>query len=170
MKAGSFVACLALVATACTSTVAGTASPAPTTSTTKQADVFANLNACRLLDQLNAGQGFNPGENKSNRNQCIATKPEFATYGLVLDSVQGLTEFAVTNAGVVNTSINGRNAMQAGIPTGGCVVAMEVGEHASALVLVTMSDAGQDAQGCPNAESFAERVEPLLPKLQRASR
>lgn len=166
MKAGSFVACLALVATACTSTVAGTASPAPTTSTTKQADLFANLNACRLLDQLNAGQGFNPGENKSARNQCVAVKPSFGSYALALDSAQGLSDFASTNNGVVNISINGRAAMQADTGLGGCAVAIGVSEHARALVIATLPNVADQAQLCSSARAFAERVEPLLPKVQ----
>ncbi len=151
------------LATACTDTVAGTAAPAAGATATASADVFAGLNACQLLDQLNAGQGFNPGENKSARNQCTASKPEFITYSLALDSTQGLSGFAVDNTGAREISINGRDALQADIPTGGCAVAVGVGEHALALVLATMARASEDAQGCPNAQAFAEKVEPLLP-------
>ena len=159
--------CLALAVTGCTSTVTGTATPATdSTPTATSTDVFVGLNACQLLDQLNSGQGFNPGENKSRRNQCIATKPEFATYGLILDSVQGLAEFANTNTNVADISVNGRKAMKAGIPTGGCAIAVEVTDHASALAMVTMSRASEDSQACPNAQAFAERVEPLLPRAQ----
>ncbi|MDQ0378084.1 DUF3558 domain-containing protein [Amycolatopsis thermophila] len=66
----------------------------------------------------------------------------------------------------MNISINGREAMQANTSTGGCAVAVEVTEHARALVVATMSDAGQDAQACPNARTFAERLEPMLPKIR----
>ncbi|MFD4251797.1 DUF3558 domain-containing protein [Amycolatopsis thermoflava] len=156
-------ACLALSTAGCTSTVSGTPSPAPSTSTAPSADVFAGLNACQILDQLNAGQGFNPGENKSARNQCVALKPDFASYALALDSAQGLAEFATTNTGVETISINGRDAMQAVTSTAGCAVAIGVGEHARALVVVTMVRASEDAQRCPNARALAERVEPLLP-------
>ncbi|OXM74316.1 MULTISPECIES: DUF3558 domain-containing protein [Amycolatopsis] len=157
-------ACLALSVTACTSTVAGTPSPAPAPSSSANSDVFAGMNACRILDDLNAGQGFNQGENKSPRNQCVALKPDFASYALALDSVQGLGEFATTNTGVVNISVNGRNAMQADVSASACAVAIEVGEHARALVVVTMVRYSENAQACPNARTLAERVEPLLPK------
>lgn len=158
------VTILALSATACTSTVAGTASPASTTSpSSSSADVFTGINACQVLDQLNAGQGFNPGENKSARNQCVALKSGFATLALAFDSTQGLSEFAVTNTGVVNTSINGRDAMQANTSASGCAIAIGIGEHARALVVATMVRFEDNAQACPTAKAFAERVEPLLP-------
>ncbi|NIH77543.1 DUF3558 family protein [Amycolatopsis viridis] len=160
------IGCLAAAVSGCTSTVAGSASPAttrttPTTPTA--ADVFAGLNACRVLEQLTAGQGFGPGENISRRNECDVLKPGFGSYGLALDPVQGLIEFAATNKTVVNTTINGRNAMQANIPTGGCAIAIEVGEHARAMVTVAMSRISEDPQSCPSARALAEKLEPLLP-------
>ena len=167
MRAAVALACLAMTATACTDTVAGTASPASdVTPSSTNADVFAGLNACQLVEQLTSGQGFGPGENISRRNECDATKFDFATYGLALDPVQGLTEFAAANDSVVNLSINGRNAMQANIPTGGCAIAIQVTEHARAMVTVSMSRYSQEAEACPNAKTFAEKVEPLLPKAQ----
>lgn len=160
-------ACVAVSLTACTSTVPGTASPASgTVPSSTAADVFANLNACQLLEQLTAGQGFGPGENISRRNECDALKPEFGTYGLALDPVQGLSEFATTNTAVANISINGRDAMQADIPTGGCAIAIEVTEHARAMVTVSMSRYSENAQACANAKAFAEKVEPLLPQAR----
>ncbi|GAB3576130.1 hypothetical protein GCM10027445_39710 [Amycolatopsis endophytica] len=160
------VAGVVLALSACTSTVAGTASPAPgASSDPTTSDVFAGLDACRILDQLNAGQGFNPGENKSARNQCVALKSGFASYALALDPVQGLSEFAATNTDPLAISINGRDAMQANTPSGGCAIAIGVGEHARALVVATMVRFEENAQACPNAKAFAERVEPLLPRL-----
>nr|WP_229874461.1 DUF3558 domain-containing protein [Amycolatopsis deserti] len=118
-----------------------------------------------MLDQLNSGQGFEPGENKSRRNECTASKPGSAANSLVLDPVQGLSEFAQSNKTVVETSINGRAAMQADIPTGGCAIAIEVAEHARAVVLFTLSSGTRDPQACVDARAFAERLEPLLPKV-----
>ncbi|GHF09657.1 hypothetical protein GCM10017786_49000 [Amycolatopsis deserti] len=155
---------MALAAAACTNTVNGLEAPASSVPTTRSTDVFNGLDACQLLDQLNTGQGFNHGENKSARNQCVALKSGFATYALALDSVQGLSEFATTNTGVVETSINGRDAMQANTSASGCAIAIGVGEHARALVIATMVRFEDNQQACPNARSLAERVEPLLPK------
>ncbi|OXM62235.1 MULTISPECIES: DUF3558 domain-containing protein [Amycolatopsis] len=157
--------CLALATTACTTTVVGTASPAPSASVANS-DVFAGFNACQVLDQLVAGQGFNPGENKSRRNECGATKREFGTYGLALDPTQGLGEFAQTNDAVQSVSVNGRDAMQADIPTGGCAIAVEVGEHARAVVLATLITGPRDPQACVDAQALAEKLEPLLPKVR----
>ncbi|MEU0468401.1 DUF3558 domain-containing protein [Amycolatopsis sp. NPDC006131] len=157
-------ACLLLAAGACTSTVVGTASPAPT-SATASADVFAGLNACRVLEQLTAGEGFGPGENISRRNECDVSKSEHGTYGLALDPVQGLREFAENSEGVVETSVNGRNALQAPIPLGGCAIVIEVSEHARAMVQVSLSS-NDDQQACVDAQALAEKLEPLLPKVQ----
>ncbi|MEU0468403.1 DUF3558 family protein [Amycolatopsis sp. NPDC006131] len=159
------VGCLAVITTGCTSTVPGTASPAPT-ATEANSDIFAGMNACQVLDQLNAGQGYNPGEKKTRRNECNASKPGVAGNSLALDPVQGLSEFAQANAGVTDLSINGRPAMQADIPTGGCAVAVEVAEHARALVLVTLISSPRDPQACVEAQALAEKLEPLLPKVQ----
>ncbi|MDQ0376345.1 DUF3558 family protein [Amycolatopsis thermophila] len=160
------VAALGATVSACTATVAGTASPAPETSPMSSADVFAGMNACQVLDQLNAGQGYEPGENKSRRNECDATKPGVMGNGLALDPVQGLREFAATNKDVVDLTINGRRAMQADIPTGGCAIAVEVGEHARALVLMTLATGPRDPQACVDAQALAEKLEPLLPKVR----
>ncbi|GHF09650.1 hypothetical protein GCM10017786_48990 [Amycolatopsis deserti] len=160
------VACAALTTAACTSTVSGTATPASSAPTTSSADVFAGLNACQVLDQLYAGQGFNPGENKTRRNECGILKPQFGSYGLALDPSQGLSEFAAANTEVQDISINGRNAMQANILGGGCAIAIEVTEHARAMVTVNMSNTTDDPKACPNARTLAEKVEPLLPKVQ----
>ncbi|AIJ21974.1 hypothetical protein [Amycolatopsis methanolica] len=158
------IACLAMATTACATTVPGAAVPAPASSAANS-DVFAGVNACQVLDQLTAGEGFNPGENKSRRNECGATKPEFGTYGLALDPVQGLREFAENSEGVVETSVNGRNALQAPIPLGGCAIVIEVSEHARAMVQVSLSS-NDDQQACVDAQAFAEKLEPLLPKVQ----
>ncbi|MDQ0376351.1 DUF3558 domain-containing protein [Amycolatopsis thermophila] len=155
---------LALTTTACTSTVTGTASPAPTSSQASS-DVFAGLNACRVLEQLTTGQGFEPGENISRRNECDVTKPGVSTYGLALDPVQGLREFAATSAGVVETSVNGRAALQAPITLGGCAVVIEVGEHARAMLQVSLAS-NDDQQACVDAQALAEKLEPLLPKVR----
>ncbi|NIH84659.1 DUF3558 domain-containing protein [Amycolatopsis granulosa] len=128
--------------------------------------MFATLNACQVLDRLNAGQGYAPGENKTRRNECTATKPGAATDSLALDPVQGLNEFAQRNVAAVQTSINGRRAMQAAMPLGGCAIAVEVGEHARALVLMTLATGPRDPQACVDAQALAERLEPLLPKVR----
>ncbi|MGI6869898.1 DUF3558 domain-containing protein [Amycolatopsis sp. 3B14] len=159
-------ACLAATMAACTTTVAGTASPISGVSPTANADVFAGLNACQVLDQLVAGEGFNPGENTSRRNECGALKPRFGSYGLALDPVQGLREYRETNDAVTDVSVNGRNALQADIPTGGCAIAIEVGEHARALVQVALVTSPRDPQACVDAQVLAEKLEPLLPKVR----
>ncbi len=149
------------------SAVPGSASPADAVpSTTTSANVFGTMNACQVLDQLLAGQGFDPGQNKSARNQCTASKLEFGTYGLTFDQSQNLADFAASNPGATQTAVNGRNAMQA-LPTPGmCVYALEVGQNARATAGVNMAYPKDNAKACPNAKQLAERLEALLPKDQ----
>ncbi|GAB3570281.1 hypothetical protein GCM10027445_23520 [Amycolatopsis endophytica] len=159
------MSCLAAASIGCTSTVEGTASPAPDAGPGSSAasDVLAGLNACQALDQLNAGQGYEPGVNKTRRNECGASKPGVSGNSLALDPAQGLSEFAPTNKAVVDLMVKGRAAMKADIPTGGCAIAAEAGEHARALVLVTLSTGPRDPQACVDAQALAEKLEPLLP-------
>lgn len=159
----------AVAVTGCSSTTDGNPSPstdsaAPSTTSTADGNVFGTLNACRVLDQLLAGQGFDPGDNESTRNECDASKLDFGTYSVALDPTQGLADFAASNPGATQTTINGRNAMQAQPTPTMCVYALEVGQKARALAMATMAYTTDDAQACPNAQQLAERLEPLLPK------
>lgn len=161
-----------LLATACSNTVTGNPAPSNTASSgsastsTATSNVFDTMDACQVLDQLLTGQGFNPGEKVSARNECHASKLDFGTYSIALDPVQGLAEFTSTNPSSVKTSINDRTAMQAQPGEGMCEFVLEVSQHARALAGVTMARAKDSAQACPNARQFAEKLEPLLPKAQ----
>ncbi|WP_084143773.1 DUF3558 family protein [Amycolatopsis taiwanensis] len=163
-------ACAVLALTGCSGTIAGTPTPVTSSSaastSTSGADIFANLNPCQVLDQVLAGQGFNPGERKTTRNECGALKPGLGTYGLALDPVQGLVEFTQTDPSAVKIDVNGRNALQATTQTGGCTVAIEVSAHARASVDVHLSRTTDLSVACSNAVQFAQQVEPLLPKMQ----
>ncbi|GLY68770.1 hypothetical protein Atai01_53890 [Amycolatopsis taiwanensis] len=161
-----------LVATGCTNAMDGTASPSTTgaagASSTKSgnADAFGTMEACQVLDQLLAGHGFDAGERISARNECHASKFDFATYSLALDSTQGLTEYRAQNPGATMTSINGRTAMQATPEEGMCEFALDVDQHARALATVTMARAKDATQACSNAQQYAEQLESLLPKAR----
>ncbi len=158
--------CLGIVTVGCTSTVQGTPSPVTSEmpSTANNADVFTGLNACQVLDQLNAGQGFGPGRNISRRNECTASKPGLGSNGLALDPVQGLAEFRQSDPDATDTTVNGRRALEAFDAVGGCTVAFEVGEHARVLAQMAMAEPERDTEACPLARDLAARVEPLLPK------
>ncbi|MFD2419013.1 DUF3558 family protein [Amycolatopsis pigmentata] len=169
------VAVLATVAalglTGCSSTTPGTAFPSTGatstgTTTTGNANVFSALNACQVLDQLLTGQGFDPGENISRRNECDASKLNFGTYSIALDPARGLSEYRTENSGAMTTTINGRNALQAKPSAAMCEFALEVGQHARALATATMAESTANAQACPSAKQLAEKLEPLLPKDQ----
>ncbi|MDQ0379681.1 DUF3558 domain-containing protein [Amycolatopsis thermophila] len=168
---GGFVvtssAILAAVVVGCTSTVQGTPSPATsgTPTSASAVDPFVGLVACQVLDQLNAGQGFNPGDNISHRNECTATKPGIGSNGLALDPVQGLAEFRETDPGATETTVNGRKALEVQNALG-CTVAFEVKEHARVLAQMAMSQPENNSQACPLARNLADRVEALLPRIR----
>jgi len=153
--------CGAFAATGCTTATAGT--PGPASGLSPGTDVFAGMNACRVLDQLLAGQGFDPGENKSARNECTANKSRYGGYSLALDPVQGLADFRENNPGAAQIRINDRPGLYI-YDTGFqlCALAIEITEQSRVLVIASMINSPQD-QTCHNAKSLAERLEPSLP-------
>ncbi|NIH81925.1 DUF3558 domain-containing protein [Amycolatopsis viridis] len=126
-------------------------------------DPFGGMVACQVLDQLNASQGFNPGDNISHRNECTATKPGLGSNGLALDPVQGLAEFRRTDPQAIDTNVSGRRALQVQNPLD-CTIAFEVSEHARVLAQMAMSMPERNAEACPLAHDLAVRVEALLPQ------
>jgi hypothetical protein len=122
------------------------------------------LNACQVLDQLLAGQGFDPGKNQNKRNECTTSKLNFGAYSIALDSTQGIADFATSNAGATQTAVNGRKAMEFEPSPGMCVYALEAGQNARALAISNMASSTANARACPSAKQLAEKLEPLLPK------
>jgi len=157
-------ATLALVA--CSSTVSGTPLPAPTVSPTHATaeDGLRSLEACAVLNQLLAGQGFDPGERKTVRNECVATKLEYGALGIALDPQQSLGDLTGQLPESSHFDINGRNAV-IGQPSGegSCEVGLEVGQRARAVVIASISREDLRDQVCPAAQELATKLEPLLP-------
>lgn len=165
------VVAASLAVAGCSSTTPGNASPSTASTSTSatgttSTDPFGALQACQVLNQLVAGQGFDPGSNKTAHNQCTASKPDFGAYGVFLDPVQGLGEYSAENPGSVSAQINGRKALRVEPDRGMCEFALEVGQHARALTTATMANPKDNAQACPSAKQLAEKLEPLLPKDQ----
>ncbi|NYI89685.1 hypothetical protein HNR02_003008 [Amycolatopsis endophytica] len=151
---------------ACTATVSGTPSPEQRPSEAPGAgDALKSLDACTVLNQLLADQGFNPGERKTVRNECVATKIEYGALGIALDPVQGLDDLAGQLAGSATLEVNGRKGI-IGQPSGegSCEVGLEVGEHARAVVIASISRSDLRAQVCTAAQELAAELEPLLPR------
>lgn len=167
----TFAIAAVVAMTGCYTTTMGNASKAsePTSTGTTGAvnsNPFGTLKACQVLDQLLAGQGFDPGDNQNARNECTTSKIDFGAYSIALDPTRDLTDFEATNAGATQTVVNGRKAMQVKPTRGMCVYALEVGQNALALVLANMADPRQGSQSCPSAKQLAEKLEPLLPQNQ----
>ncbi|WP_156131603.1 DUF3558 domain-containing protein [Amycolatopsis methanolica] len=127
---------------------------------------MTGMDACAVLEQLVEGEGFGPGERKTARNECHASKPDYGKYSLALDPVQGLAEYARQVPGRAPAAINGREARQGepfGAGQGMCEFALQVGEHGRAVVTETMLRAEQRAHACEAARELATELEPLLP-------
>ncbi|WP_431928111.1 DUF3558 domain-containing protein [Amycolatopsis tucumanensis] len=165
----SLLAGVALGLAACTATVDGAPAPDPAVTAsptgTNASDLLRSLDACTVLDQLLAGQGFQPGERKTVRNECVASKSEYGALAIALDPVQGLAELQAQEPRAMSTQVNGRSALQVGSPADGmCEVGLAVGEHARALVIASISRSDVRDQVCTAAQELAGRLEPLLPK------
>ncbi|GAB3584892.1 hypothetical protein GCM10027445_61670 [Amycolatopsis endophytica] len=165
VRAVGLLACaVAVVAiSGCASTVNGSPSPDPQAAAPSGSADLGALDACTILNQLLTGQGFDPGERKTVRNECVATKIDSGARGIALDPAQGLAEYPAQVPGAVPVEVNGRKALQ-GAPTGdsSCEVALAVGENARALVTAVISGTAH-AQVCAAAQELAADLEPLLP-------
>ncbi|WP_216215575.1 DUF3558 domain-containing protein [Amycolatopsis aidingensis] len=127
--------------------------------------IFDTMNACTMLDDILSGQGFKPGENKTARNECHASKTQYGAVAIALDPVQGMAEFRKTDPSAVETQINGRPALRSYRPADACDIAMKVAENARAIIGTTITQGyGRDA--CAEAKKYAKQLEPMLPKVQ----
>ncbi|UQS22615.1 hypothetical protein L1857_07170 [Amycolatopsis thermalba] len=169
LLAGSGAVLLAMAG--CSETVAGMPSPAEEVSASPSArspeEALADMDACTVLGQLLEGEGFAPGERKTARNECHASKPDYGTYSLALDPVQGLSEYSRQVPGSAPATVNGREARQGepfGAGQGMCDFALKVGAHGRAVATATMLRAEQRARACDAARELAAELEPLLPK------
>ncbi|NIH78776.1 DUF3558 domain-containing protein [Amycolatopsis viridis] len=129
------------------------------------ADVLKSMDACTVLNQLLAGQGFDQGERKTTRNECVATKLDYGGLGIALDPVQNLAELQAQLPGTTGLQISGRKALM-GQPSGpgSCEVGLEVDEHARAVVIASISRSDLRDQVCTAAQELATKLEPVLPR------
>jgi hypothetical protein len=117
-----------------------------------------------LLDALVDGQGFDRGENKTARNECVTGKEQYGAVSVALDPTQGLSEFKQRHPQANRILINGRDAMEFSESTGTCIVAVAVGNSQSARINTVSVDT--EADFCPEARKYAEELEPKLPDVQ----
>ncbi|RZQ60741.1 DUF3558 family protein [Amycolatopsis suaedae] len=154
----------------CSDTQAGTpratgiSATTPPSSSSSPPDVFNGMNACDVLNQLLASQSFEPGKNISQRNECVASKIRYGSASIALDPAQGLAEFRKTDPNASELTINGRPALEAVESFGGCAIALEVSSTARAVAGIALEDPRNDS--CPDSRRLAEKLEPLLPKVQ----
>jgi len=171
------VVSLALLAlTACTNTVTGqpgatsaSNTGSPTAASGNATDPFAELDLCTLVDQGVADQGFSSakpsGDVKSVR-QCVASKPGFATVGLIVQAGNPYNSNFPDGVTTKTGDVNGRPSVQS---TGGtynkfgCDIYLEVKPNSRAIVGSTMS-AGTAEEACTLSGQVATKIEPLLPK------
>ncbi|NIH87388.1 DUF3558 domain-containing protein [Amycolatopsis granulosa] len=158
---------VALVTAGCSTVVSGSPAPAAGSASRNSVDpqeALRKLDACALLDRLLTGEGFDPGERKTTRNECVTTKIDYGARGIALDPVQGLADYQAQVPAATPVEINGRRAVQ-GKPTGqgSCEFALEVGEHARAMATAVISGT-DESRVCTVAQELATKLEPLLPR------
>jgi hypothetical protein len=171
------LAALTLAPTACTSQVGGQANPSSSavdsTAPPSNANPFASLNSCTMLDQVLAGQGFPKAEPTIARSKesCRASKPTSGNtpgvdVALSLQAGQNYKDNVGNPSQASEGNVNGRLAVEEREPehsSGQCGVWLEVKPNSRALVLAAASSS-DTATVCKLVEGFAEKIEPLLPK------
>ncbi|MFC3449471.1 DUF3558 family protein [Amycolatopsis speibonae] len=173
------LAAAALVLAACSSEKPGSASPAPSAppaqSSASSAPATsggdtASIDPCSLVSAADlASYGtFKPptSENAGGARLCTlskeaATAAEGLSIGVGVRDTQGLDTVSDAGNGKTSGNVNGRKAVLAPRPPGGCLMALELTASARVDVLI----AGEDTEkACGIAEKVADLVEPKLPK------
>jgi hypothetical protein len=160
----------AVTLTGCSTDEPGNALPATTGTSPSRAaagesaeQVFSGLVACDLLDELLSGKGYNPGENKSTRNECTTVKSGFGAYSITLTPNQGLEQLRNNYPDAEDIEIQGRPALRA-VKDEICTVSMKVSKDARATVYASYIVSKKSP--CPMAEELAKELEPKLPDVQ----
>lgn len=173
---------------ACTTQTAGnpsgtgengsSASSSPATAGSSANSGVAGLNACDLLTseevvQFNA-QG--PGDEQDTKTSGAtsacgwlgrSSTDRSVSFGVLVRASQGIDELqtqAQASGGTVTTgSLNGREARQASLASGGCILALKVGEHSRVDMSVVIGGVTDSTEACQVASKLGNIVEPKLP-------
>ncbi|MEC3975075.1 DUF3558 family protein [Amycolatopsis sp. H20-H5] len=146
------------------SQASGSASP-----TSDPSNPFASMDPCKLLDQVLAGQGYEPAtpDIADPKRSCGTKKGAIqGQLGLALQAGQKIDDNIANPAKAAPAKINGRRSVQEKEPLGDhgdCTIGMEVQSNSRALVLFNSSSKTTD-EACAAAQDLALKVEPLLPK------
>jgi hypothetical protein len=169
------LATLALVASACDSKVGGTPQAAdtptnqastPAPSSGNSDNPFADMNACTVVDQVMAGQGFPPAQpSAADRfRSCASNKPGDANVGVALQDNAGYDQSIPDPSKTSRGHVGPRNAIIERDPIGAagqCVITIEV--KPNSRVLVSLSGNSPTEQACERVTAIAVKVEKLLP-------
>ncbi|MFC9251669.1 DUF3558 family protein [Amycolatopsis thailandensis] len=173
------LAAAALVLAACSSEKPGSASPAPSAppaqSSASSAPATsggdtASVDPCSLVSAADlASYGtFKPPTNENaggarlcTLNKEAASASESLSIGIGVRDTQGLDSVSDAGNGKTTGNVNGRKAILAPRPPGGCLMALELSASARVDVLIA---GGDTEKACGTAEKVADIVEPKLPK------
>jgi hypothetical protein len=173
------LAAAALALAACSSEKPGSASPAPSappaqSSTSGSAPTSggdtASIDPCSLVSAADlASYGtFKPpkSEEAGGARLCTLTKEaesssDALSIGVGVRDTQGLDSVSDSGNGKTTGNVNGRKAVLAPRPPGGCLMALELAASARVDVLIAADDT---EKACGTAEKIADIAEPKLPK------
>ncbi|WP_326566544.1 DUF3558 family protein [Amycolatopsis rhabdoformis] len=168
------LAALAILSSACDGAVSGNPSPttpAPTVTTgtsSSNGDPFAKMTPCATLDQTLMGQGYAKAvpTTADTERSCTSNKVGDSDVALSLQAGQTIDENIPDRSKAFPGKLNGRALILEREPTGitgQCSIGLEVQPGSRALLAVGTSAKTTD-QACDMAETFAKKLEPLLPK------
>lgn len=153
----------------------GQAKPAPSVppvssaaaSSSAQADPFAGMKACDVLNQVLQGTGMPPGEPEryGGDNGCQSNKPQEAAISLYLVPDRNYDDLNDSLETQHRGDVSGRpSIMIKGQQRGGCDISMQVAGGSRAIIGV-MRSVGTTEQACQMVEELAAKIDPLLPEV-----
>lgn len=142
------------------------------------ANGIANLDACELLTTEDAAQfqAQGPGQEEDTRTSGATSScgwhgrsstDRSVSFGVLVRASQGIDELqnqAQASGGTVTAgSLNGRDARQAKLASGGCILALKVGADSRVDMSVVIGGVTDPTESCQIASDIANIVEPKLP-------
>jgi hypothetical protein len=156
----------------------GSASSAPATTGSSANSGVAGLNACDLLTAEEVVQFKAQGPGKAQDTQTSgatsacgwlgrSSTDRSVSFAVLVRGSQGIDELqsqAQTSGGTVtNGSLNGREARQASLASGGCILALKVGKDSRVDLSVVIGGVTDPTEACQIASKLGNIVEPKLP-------
>lgn len=156
----------------------GTASSTPATAGSSANSSIADLNACDLLSSEDVTQfkAQGPGQPEDTQTSQATSACRWlgrsstdrsVSFGVLVRANQGLDDLqrqTQSSGGTITEgALNGRDARQASLTSGGCILALEVDQGSRVDLSVVIGGVTDPTEACQIASKLGNIVEPKLP-------